>query len=52
MIGLNTKTVAILTYFDLAGEKHEIGAVKIGEFNMGKDQRAPKFAYRVRRIER
>jgi hypothetical protein len=31
-------TLYVLTYFDPNGEKHKIGAVKIGEFNWGKVQ--------------
>ena len=34
-------TLYVLTYFDATGEKHDIGAVKIGEFNMAEGQRRP-----------
>lgn len=35
------QTLYELTYFDSSGEKHEIGAVKIGEFNMQEQQTRP-----------
>lgn len=35
------QTLYVLTYFDSNGERHEIGAVKIGEFNMNKEQARP-----------
>ena len=35
------KTPYVLTYFDSGGEKHEIGAIKIGEFEWAKGQRRP-----------
>ena len=33
-------TLYILTYFDVEGEKHILGGVKIGQFDMDKVQRA------------
>ena len=35
------KTLYVLTYFDNAGEKHNIGGVKIGQFEMEASQRRP-----------
>jgi hypothetical protein len=35
------QTLYVLTYFDSDGEKHEIGGVKIGEFNMDRKQARP-----------
>ena len=35
------RTLYVLTYFDDAGEKHNIGAVKIGQFGMEKGQHRP-----------
>lgn len=34
-------TLYVLTYFDVQGQRHEFGGVKIGQFNMNKDQRRP-----------
>jgi predicted ATPase len=34
-------TLYVLTYFDVEGGKHELGGVKIGQFEMGKAQRRP-----------
>ena len=34
-------TLYILTYFDVEGEKHILGGVKIGQFDMDKVQRTP-----------
>ena len=34
-------TLHYLTYFDDAGEKHDIGSVKIGQFDMAEDQARP-----------
>jgi hypothetical protein len=35
------QTLYVLTYFDDHGTKHEIGALKIGQFNMPKEQTRP-----------
>lgn len=35
------KTMYHLKYFDLAGKRYDIGALKIGEFNMGERQSRP-----------
>ncbi len=37
-------TLFSLVYIDLQGARRKIGAVKIGEFNMEKDQRSPNIA--------
>lgn len=34
-------TLYVLTYFDDDGEAHELGGVKVGQFNMAKEQRRP-----------
>jgi ABC-type uncharacterized transport system ATPase subunit len=35
------RTLFTLTYFDAAGERHELGYVKIGQFGMERDQSRP-----------
>jgi len=35
------KTLYVLTYFDVNGAKHELGGVKIGQFNWPKEQLRP-----------
>lgn len=35
-------TMYVLFYFDSDGEKHRVGEVKIGQFEMNKDQRRPQ----------
>src|SRR5260370_39757811 len=35
-------TLYVLTYFDFGGVKHDIGGVKIGQFDMVEKQRRPK----------
>jgi predicted ATPase len=36
------RTLYVLTYFDTAGQRHELGGVKIGQFNWQKQQRRPE----------
>ena len=36
------QTLYYLTYFDDAREKHEIGSIKIGQFDMGEKQSRPE----------
>ena len=45
-------TMYYLTYFDGAGEKHEIGQVKIGQFDWGSDQRRPDIPKQFRRLRK
>lgn len=43
-------TLYVLTYFDVTGKKHDIGAVKIGEFNMAEGQRRPNLPTEFERL--
>jgi ABC-type cobalamin/Fe3+-siderophores transport system ATPase subunit len=44
-------TLYVLTYFDSAGAKHDIGGVKIGEFGMEADQPRPNLPSRFQTLE-
>ena len=44
-------TLYVLTYFDLQGLKHDIGGVKIGQFNMTERQRRPALPSRFERLD-
>jgi hypothetical protein len=44
-------TLYVLTYFDSAGAKHDIGGVKIGEFGMEADQLRPNLPSRFQTLE-
>ena len=43
-------TLYVLTYFDDAGEKHEIGGVKIGQFDMEKGQKRPNLPSNFKKL--
>lgn len=43
-------TMYYFTYFDRAGEKHELGQVKIGQFDWQKKQRRPNIPERFPRL--
>lgn len=45
-------TMYYFTYFDNAGEKHEIGQVKIGQFNWQPKQRRPDIPERFKRLSK
>ena len=45
-------TLYVLTYFDTGGERHELGGVKIGQFNMPQNQRRPDLPVRFTRLGR
>lgn len=43
-------TLYVLTYFDAEGVKHDIGGVKIGQFDMAETQRRPNLPPRFGRL--
>ena len=43
-------TLYVLTYFDAEGTKHDIGGVKIGQFDMTLEQRRPDLPVRFSRL--
>lgn len=43
-------TLYVLTYFDAEGVKHDVGGVKIGQFDMAKEQRRPNLPARFERL--
>ncbi len=44
-------TLYVLTYFDAEGVKHDIGGVKIGQFDMAEKQRRPDLPARFPRLD-
>jgi predicted ATPase len=44
-------TLYVLIYFDLEGVQHDIGGVKIGQFNMVEKQRRPDLPARFERLD-
>ena len=46
------QTLYNLVYFDDAGEKHEIGSVKIGQFHMKEGQKRPDLPGTFERLEK
>jgi predicted ATPase len=44
-------TLYVLTYFDAEGVKHDIGGVKIGQFEMAEKQRRPDLPARFTRLD-
>jgi hypothetical protein len=44
-------TLYVFTYFDAEGVKHDIGGVKIGQFNMAEKQRRPDLPVRFERLD-
>lgn len=44
-------TLYVLTYFDQEGVKHDIGGVKIGQFDMAEKQRRPDLPARFLRLD-
>lgn len=44
-------TLYVLTYFDTEGVKHDLGGVKIGQFNMAERQRRPELPTRFERLD-
>ena len=45
-------TLYVLTYFDAEGVKHDIGGVKVGQFNMAEKQRRPDLPVRFARLNK
>lgn len=44
-------TLFVLTYYDGAGARHDVGGVKIGQFNMADKQRRPTLPERFEHLD-